>query len=731
MPDRTETQSADEQREAEAMSRRRTAPPTTTPGYQLRRFLGAGAYGEVWVGVDETTGRQVAVKFYTHKGGVDWSLLNREVEKLVFLSADRYVVQLLDVGWDAEPPYYVMDYIEHGSLDDLLASEGRLPVDDALTLFREVALGLRHAHGKGVLHCDLKPGNVLLDQDRNPRLADFGQSRLSHEQTPALGTLFYMAPEQADLKAVPDARWDVYALGALVFCMLTGEPPHRNEANAKSLQAAGNLEERLAIYRNGIQSSPLATEHRKVPGVDGMLADIIDRCLAPNPKKRFSNVQEVLDALHAREASRARRPLLMFGVIGPILLLTVMGLFGWRAFNQALSDSRSAVVERVRKGNSWAAKNTASSASKELQSYFDVVEEVANDETFQRLVEEAVSPPEVDSLLDELATLQDEEKLAPLREKLTAHEARNGLQAELEEFLVDEGKPLVATWFVVDKRGNSIAIAFPNNTGRSTVGKNFAFRTYFHGGPSDLPDTVRVPEIETITETHLSALFPSRATNAWKVAVSTPIEKDGELLGILALTIELGNFVHFVSGEEQFAVLVDGRPGETQGVILQHPLFDEVLAKEAKLPDRFAEYRVPVEEDWSEASAAYQDPLGADELGKDYRQDWIAALASVDLERSTARRDSDNVQPSGLYVLIQESRAEAVAPVSSLGWRLAREGLAALSVILVMVGCLWYFVFRSMNEKRYWLRPRRGPQDTSFTPVNEMETIGAPPNRRS
>src|SRR5439155_15726280 len=99
---------------------------------------------------------------------------------------------------------------------------------EAVALFREVAVGVVNAHNRGVLHCDLKPANVLLGQDGKPRLADFGQSRLSHEQTPALGTLFYMAPEQADLKAAPDARWDVYALGALLYCMLTGEPPFRS-----------------------------------------------------------------------------------------------------------------------------------------------------------------------------------------------------------------------------------------------------------------------------------------------------------------------------------------------------------------------------------------------------------------------------------------------------------------------------------------------------------------------
>ena len=130
--DQTQYQSFDEQHRARALSLRRLQPPTQVPGYEPRRFLGAGAYGEVWVALDRTTGRQVAIKFYAHRGGLDWSLLSREVEKLAFLAADRYVVQLLDVGWDAEPPYYVMEYVEQGSLEDLLAREGKLTPRDAV-----------------------------------------------------------------------------------------------------------------------------------------------------------------------------------------------------------------------------------------------------------------------------------------------------------------------------------------------------------------------------------------------------------------------------------------------------------------------------------------------------------------------------------------------------------------------------------------------------------------------
>src|SRR5436190_15662178 len=135
--DQTQYQSSEERRQAQDLSIKRSKPPAEIPGYDTQQFLGSGAYGEVWVGVDRNTGRRVAIKFYTHRGGVDWSLLSREVEKLVFLSADRYVVQLLDVGWDADPPYYVMDYIENGSLEDLLREQGRRTVTEASEMFRE------------------------------------------------------------------------------------------------------------------------------------------------------------------------------------------------------------------------------------------------------------------------------------------------------------------------------------------------------------------------------------------------------------------------------------------------------------------------------------------------------------------------------------------------------------------------------------------------------------------
>ena len=112
---------------AEAQGTGGPKPPTNVPGYEPIRFLGTGAYGEVWVALDKNTGRHVAIKFFEHRGGVDWSLLSREVEKLAFLSADRYVVQLLDVGWNADPPYYVMDCLLYTSPSPRDATLTRMP----------------------------------------------------------------------------------------------------------------------------------------------------------------------------------------------------------------------------------------------------------------------------------------------------------------------------------------------------------------------------------------------------------------------------------------------------------------------------------------------------------------------------------------------------------------------------------------------------------------------------
>ena len=198
----------------------------TVPGYSLLRRLGEGQSGEVWLAEQLSTHRLVAVKLYQRRGP-DLGLLRREVEHLAQLATAREVVQLIDVGWEASPPYCVMEYLPRGSLEDLLVARGALPVNEALLLVRRLSRALFHMHARGVCHCDLKPANVLLDESGRPLLCDLGQARLSGETDPALGTFFYMAPEQVAPGAVPSPRWDVYALGAILYRTLTGELPQQ------------------------------------------------------------------------------------------------------------------------------------------------------------------------------------------------------------------------------------------------------------------------------------------------------------------------------------------------------------------------------------------------------------------------------------------------------------------------------------------------------------------------
>jgi serine/threonine protein kinase len=699
----TELQGGTARRQAQDLSLRRTQPPTHVPGYEIQKVLGVGAYGEVWVAVDRNTGRRVAIKFYSRPSGLDWSQLSREVEKLVFLSADRYVVQLLDVGWDADPPYYVMEYIERGSLDDHLRRHGPMTPLEAVAVFQDVATGLLHAHGKGVLHCDLKPANVLLDEDNKPRIADFGQARLSHEQQASLGTMFYMAPEQADLNAVPDACWDVYALGALLYTMLTGTPPYRDDETVKTLEQSSGLETRLAQYRELIEQAPRPNEHRKQAGVDPELSEIIDRCLAIDPAERFANVQSVLDALDARQRRRQRRPLMLLGAIGPVLLLSVVALVAWLGSESLMKQTEDALTQSEVSTNRFAAQYVAKAVTNQVQQRIKAVESIAAKAELRKMLEELYDDEELTKLRDRLSDPAiTPEQQAELREEYLGNEKHQQFQQYVTELINDLDQPEVASWFINDNQGLQLARA-PKST---TIGKNYAWRTYFSGHDQDEDSHWRpeFPPSDTLWDTHLSAVFRSQATGRWIVAVSTCVRRgednEGDLLGVVALTIEVGRLVKLAGGKEQFAVLVDARKGPNNGLILQHPLFEQMFSKNDKLPDRFQQLRLADSQfpNSEEQQRNYRDPLGEDEAGGAYNRRWIAASESVPIPGS-----EDN---SGWQVIVQKSYDEAIgSTLADLRSSLILRGLLAAVLVALVLTVLWVFVLRSMSHTSG--RPKR------------------------
>ncbi len=263
------------------------APPIA--GYTLHEAVGIGSFGEVWVGIQDRTGQKVAVKVLRRAG----SDLRNEVERLREVAEHPGVVTLLDADLSHEPPYLVLPWLRHGSLADLKERPTRA---QALEWFEQMAEALAYTHEKGLLHCDFKPSNVLLDDENRVRVVDFGQSRSQGERDLVYGTLGYMAPDQAT-GSVPDVRWDVYSLGATMYHLLTGHVPRLTQEDLSS---------GLRLYADTLRERPLQPLQ---PADD--LARIVESCLELDPEKRTRSVQAVCEDLgHLRngEPLLCRKP---------------------------------------------------------------------------------------------------------------------------------------------------------------------------------------------------------------------------------------------------------------------------------------------------------------------------------------------------------------------------------------------------------------------------------------
>lgn len=278
-------------------------------GYVLTEALGEGAYGHVWRAWQMRTRKEVAVKVFNRRTGLDWIFLQREVERLTRLDRHPHIVTLLDINLEQEPPFYVMDLIEGGSLHQFVTRETHTSGDHGWRWATQICDALSYVHGKGLIHCDLKPANILVDGRDHIRVVDFGQSRVFTESAASMGTLFYMAPEQAvlaepDKPVQPDIRWDVYALGASLYAILTGIVPYANRETVKHLETAPCLADRLDRYCEIIAAGPPPTWEGDLGNdVPPDLCAVIDKCLAQCADDRYENIGAVdadLRAIHER-----------------------------------------------------------------------------------------------------------------------------------------------------------------------------------------------------------------------------------------------------------------------------------------------------------------------------------------------------------------------------------------------------------------------------------------------
>jgi class 3 adenylate cyclase len=261
--------------------------------YEAIRFLGEGARKRVFLAKDCKLDREVAVAVVKTEGLDEIGLqrVRREAKAMARLGDHPNIVTVHDISDDENRPLIVSQYMAGGSLAELLdRTEGRrLPLADALRIASEIASALEHAHARGVIHRDLKPGNVWLTENGTAMLGDFGlavaldRSRLTSEGM-MVGTVAYMPPEQATGRE-PDARADVYSLGCVLYEMLTGRPPFLGE-------------DAVSVISQHINTPPVsASWHNK--DVAPMLEQLIGEMLAKAPEDRVATADDVRARLEA------------------------------------------------------------------------------------------------------------------------------------------------------------------------------------------------------------------------------------------------------------------------------------------------------------------------------------------------------------------------------------------------------------------------------------------------
>lgn len=203
-------------------------------GYDLRQLIGVGGFGAVYRASQRTIGREVAVKIILPKFANNPEFIRRfEIEAQIISRLEHlHIVPLYDYWRDAEGTYLVMRWLRGGNLKDAL-QDGPLELEPASKILDQLASGLNAAHGQQIIHSDLKPSNILLDEDGNAYLADFGiaqdllasdQPEKTEKSNKIAGSLSYMSPEQA-LGESLTARSDIYSLGIIMFEILTSQHP--------------------------------------------------------------------------------------------------------------------------------------------------------------------------------------------------------------------------------------------------------------------------------------------------------------------------------------------------------------------------------------------------------------------------------------------------------------------------------------------------------------------------
>lgn len=268
--------------------------------YKLLDPLGAGGMGRVYLCEHLILQKLVAVKILQHglkKGDSEaestLARFYREARAVALLDHPN-IVKMYDVDRIGENPYMVMEYVDGVSLHSLVTKNGPLGSQQVANYLRQAAAGLQHAHQKGLIHRDIKPGNILIGRDGIVKLLDLGLARFSRDESQnrgitqqfdansIIGTIDFMAPEQADTSQTTDIRADIYSLGCTCYFLASGRLPF-----------SGTVTQKLYGHKM-LAPEPLSVRVQHLP-VE--LLETIERMMEKSPEDRFQTPQEIIDAL--------------------------------------------------------------------------------------------------------------------------------------------------------------------------------------------------------------------------------------------------------------------------------------------------------------------------------------------------------------------------------------------------------------------------------------------------
>jgi serine/threonine protein kinase len=331
----------------------RMANPTKIGRYIIKSELGRGGMAAVYRAYDPSFDRDVAIKVFPREmvHNLPFRALFAHEIKTVAKLEHPSIVPVYDVGEEDGQSYFVMRFMAGGPLSVLIAN-GKIPLKETARIVEKIAQGLAYAHKEKIIHCDLKPGNILFDDNGDPFISDFGIAKLiestgSLTESGVTGTPAYMSPEQKIQGNKIDSRSDIYSLGVIVFQMLSGQQPQNTDT---------------PMGREKLVTGPVFETLNTIPGLPFEVDVLIKKSMAKDKTKRYSTALELAKALNlaafgnegnittASQSSRGRAGLAVTGIV---LLVVVVGFFLLRnqlfvpQIEPALAPSPTAIPTKI------------------------------------------------------------------------------------------------------------------------------------------------------------------------------------------------------------------------------------------------------------------------------------------------------------------------------------------------------------------------------------------------